>query len=219
VLGAQAQRKSAKVADGRPARLQPLFGGLSAAEATKLLRAGQLDAIAASFASRAEASAFLTTKGYEYLRENQPDTAAYRFNLAWLLDPKNVEAYRGLGILASTGPQPDDAIALLNKGLALAPTNSLLLSDLGSSHINRYTQSKKKKDLTTGVQLLERATAADPGNALAWQQLARAYFYQDKFAESWEAVHKGRTLNMSSIDFDLISDLLAKQPDPQGTFK
>ena len=100
---AQAQRKSTTAAnpDGslavpalalapapaRPARLQPLFGGLSPAQATQLLGETQLKAIAASFASAAEASTFFTTKGYEYLRENQPDTAAYRFNLAWLLNP------------------------------------------------------------------------------------------------------------------------------------
>jgi tetratricopeptide (TPR) repeat protein len=218
---AQAQRKSktAPAADGRPARLQPLFGGLSAAEATRLLGAGQLEAIAASFASRAEASAFLANKGYEYLGENQPDTAAYRFNLAWLLNPQNADAYRGLGIVASAQPQPDAAIALLTQGLALAPTHSLLLSDLGSSHLIRYSQTNKKKDLNAGVGFLERATAADPGNALAWQQLARGYYHQEKYPQAWEAVHKGRTLSMNSIDFGLIGELLAKQPDPQGTFK
>jgi hypothetical protein len=130
---------------GRPARLQPLFGGLSVADATRLIGEKQLAAIAASFASRAEASTFFANKGYEYLGENQPDTAAYRFNLAWLLNPQNADAFRGLGILASRQPTPDAAIALLTQGLALAPANASILSDLGSSHLIRYNQTKKRK--------------------------------------------------------------------------
>lgn len=229
---AQAQRKgrtgAAANADGslatmptaaRAARLLPLFGGLSPAQATQVLGEAQLKAIAASFASPAEASDFFTTKGFDYLRENKPDTAAYRFNIAWLLNPQNAEAYRGLGVVASAQPTPDAAIGLLAKGLALAPTSALILSDLGASYLIRYGQTKKKKDLTTGMDLLQRATAADPTNAVAWQQLARGLYYQEKYPEAWTAVHKGQSQSVTSLDFDLISDLLAKLPDPQGTFK
>ena len=203
----------------RPARLQPLFGGLTPAQATQVIGAAQLKAIAASFASSAEASTFFATKGYEYLSENQPDTAAYRFNLAWLLNPQNADAYRGLGIVASAQPTPDAAIGLLGKGLALAPTSAPLLSDLGTSHLIRYGLTKKKKDLATGMALLERATALDPTNALAWQQQARGLYYQEKYPEAWAAVHKGQALSVSSLDFGLITDLQAKLPDPQGIFK
>ncbi len=221
---AQAQRKgrtSSNAAAGAPqvARLQPLFGGLSPAQATQIIGEAQLKAIASSFPSTAEASAFFATKGYEYLSENQPDTAAYRFNLAWLLNPQNADAFRGLGILASAQPTPDNAIDLLTKGLALSPSSTLMMSDLGTSHLIRYGQTKKKKDLATGMNLLQRVTTLDPNNVVAWQQLARGLYYQEKYTEAWEAIHKVQTLNVSSLDFDLISDLLAKQPDPQGTYK
>lgn len=232
---AQAQRKSragVANADGslatpaaaagtvaRAARLQPLFGGLTPAQATQVIGEAQLKAIAASFASPAEASAFFATKGFEYISENQPDTAAYRFNLAWLLDPKNADAYRGLGIVASAQPTPDAAIALLSSGLALSPTNALILSDLGTSHLIRYDKTKKKKDLTTGLDLLQRATALAPNNANTWQELARGYYYQEKYVDAWAAVHKGQSLSPASLDFNLVSDLLAKLPDPAGTFK
>lgn len=229
---AQAQRKSrssaansagsqpaASVGAPRAARLQPLFGGLTPAQATRVIGEAQLKAIAASFASPAEASAFFTTKGFEYLSENQPDTATYRFNLAWLLDSGNADAYRGLGIVASTQPTPDAAIGLLSTGLGLAPTNALLLSDLGTSHLIRYGQTKKKKDLTAGLDLLQRATTLAPNNANAWQELARGFYYQEKYAEAWAAVHKGQALSPGSLNFSLVSDLLDKLPDPQGTFK
>jgi len=225
---AHAQRKGQPTnADGslaatppaRPARLLPLFGGLTPAQATKIIGEAQLKAIAASFASPAEASTFFSTKGYEYLSENQPDTAAYRFNLAWLLNPQNAEAYRGLGIVASAQPTPEASIGLLAKGLALSPASAPMLSDLGTSYLIRYGLTKKKKDLTAGMDLLQRAITIDPANAVAWQQQARGYYYQEKYPEAWAAVHKGQALSMASLDFSLINDLLAKLPDPQGIFK
>lgn len=203
----------------RAARLLPLFGGLSPAQATQVFGEAQLKAIAASFASATEASRFFSTKGFEYLSENQPDTATYRFNVAWLLNPQNADVYRGLGVVASAQPTPDAAIGLLTKGLALDPTSTLLMSDLGASYLNRYGQTKKKKDLAAGLDLLQRATTAGPANAVAWQHLARGLYYQEKYAEAWAAVHKGQAQRLNSLDFALISDLLAKLPDPQGTFK
>jgi tetratricopeptide (TPR) repeat protein len=222
---AQAQRKAKNIASAATdiplasRRLQPLFGGLTPAQAEQLLGASFVTKLSSSFASRAEASRFFSTKGYEYLAESQTDTAAYRFNLAWLLDPSNADAYHGLGIVASTAPSPDQALDLLTKGQALAPTNAALLSDLGAVYLIRYQQTKKKKDLTTGTELLEKSTTQDATNAAGWQQLARAYYYQEKYPQAWEAVHKGQTSNLASLDFDLINDLKAQLPDPQGKFK
>ncbi|WP_375418806.1 hypothetical protein [uncultured Hymenobacter sp.] len=203
-----------------PPRLRPLFGGVSVAQATALLGTARLDDVARSFASRAEASAFFARKGFEYLNENQPDTATYRFNLAWLLNPQNADAYHGLGIIASGQPAAtSEALALLSQALVLAPANAGILADLGASHLNRYGQTKKKKDLTTADGYLQRALALDPNQAAAWQATARVRYHQEKYAEAWEAVRKGQALNLTSLDFNFITELLAKQPDPQGMFK
>ncbi|WP_019946859.1 tetratricopeptide repeat protein [Hymenobacter aerophilus] len=222
---AQRGSKAAKNAAGATreavltSRSQPLFGGLSAVQAEQALGAATVDGLAGSFPSRAEASQFFSRKGYEYLAESQRDTAAYRFNLAWVLDPNNAEAYHGLGVVASANPTPEQSIELLEKGLALAPTNSSLLADLGTSYLIRYEQGKKKKDLKTGTELLQKATTQDATNAGAWQQLARAYYYQEQYAQAWDAVHKGQITSISSVDFSLIADLLTHLPDPQGKFK
>ncbi|RSK37410.1 tetratricopeptide repeat protein [Hymenobacter metallilatus] len=217
----QAQRKTKPVTAANPVtvqRLQPQFGGLTPAQAEQALGTPFLTRLAGSFASRAEASRFFSTKGYEYLAENQPDTAAYRFNLAWVLDPSNADAFHGLGIIASD-KAPEQSIALLTQGVALAPTNSYLVSDLGASYLIRYRQSNKKKDLATGTELLEKATTQDAANATAWQQLARAYYFQEKYPQAWEAVHKGQNISLTSMDFELVSDLKEKLPDPAGTIK
>jgi len=224
---AQAQRKSksknkteaAPTTIATASRIQPLFGGLSAAQAEQALGATYLGNIQKSFASRAEASDFFTTKGFEYLSEGQSDTAVYRFNLAWVLNPKNPLPYRGLGVVASQQPSPDAAIDLLNQAQALAPTDNMILSDLGSLYLIRYEQGKKKKDLTTSTEFLQKALAADSTNAVAWQQMARVHYLQEDYAKAWSAVHQGQKYSVASIDFNFITELIAKQPDPQGTFK
>ncbi|SMB94313.1 hypothetical protein SAMN00120144_2370 [Hymenobacter roseosalivarius DSM 11622] len=222
---ALAQRKNKKekaaatTSISKANRLLPLFGGITTAQAEQVAGPNFLADIDRNFPSRAEASKFFSTKGFEYLSENQPDTATYRFNLAWLLDPRNADAYRGLGVVVSRNPTPDESIRLLSQALAVNPADGLVLSDLGTSYLIRYEQSKKKKDLTTGMEHLQKAVTIDPNNAVAWQQIARGYYFQEDYTKAWEAVHKGQGLNMASFDFGFIGELLAKQPDPQGKFK
>jgi tetratricopeptide (TPR) repeat protein len=222
-LPAQAQRnkkKAATTAPTGPVRLQPLYGGASPTQAQALVGTTVLADIDRSFPSRPEASQFFSTKGFQYLLENQPDTAAVRFNLAWVLDPKNPDPYRGFAVMLSQRQAPPtDVQALLLQGLAVAPTNAALLTDAATIAIERYIQSKKKKDLTEAAGYVQRALVADANNANAWQTQARVRFYQEDYPGAWEAVHKGQNLNMSSLDFSLISDLKEKLPDPQGTFK
>ena len=221
---AQAQRKKK---DAPPveltsaSRLLPLYGGASPAQAQQFVGPAVLADIDRSFGSRAEASKFFSTKGFEYLIEHQPDTAAVRFNLAWVLDPQNPEPYRGLAVLLSRRPDaPQEAVqALVLQGLAVAPTNGPLLTDAANLTLGRYETSKKKKDLQQASDYTQRALLADSTNANAWQTQARIHYYQENYAEAWKDVRKGQNLSLTSLDFNFLSELMAKMPDPEGKFK
>ena len=217
---AQRNKKNAPAAATGPARLAPLYGGASPAQAQALVGAAVLADIDRSFPSRAEASKFFSTKGFQYMLENQPDTAAVRFNLAWVLDAKNPDPYHGFAALMSQRQVPPTEVqAILLQGLAVAPTNAGLLTDATTIAIERYLQTKKKKDLAEAASYAQRAVLADANNANAWQAQARVRYYQEDYAGAWEAIHKGQNLNLSSLDFTLISDLKEKLPDPQGKFR
>ncbi|AYA37753.1 hypothetical protein D3Y59_12265 [Hymenobacter oligotrophus] len=222
---AVAQKVKTKVKGAAAAELSvvarrqlPLFGGLTPQAAQQLVGEPYLKGLEQSFQSRTEASQFFANKGYEYLTEGKADTARYRFNLAWLLDPQNPDAYRGLGLLAAN-TSPDQAIGLFSQGLAVAPNNAQLLTDLGSGYLLRYNQTKKAKDLKTAEEQLRKALAADANSAYAWQQLAWVQFYQNEYAQAWESLHKASTLNFSGVDFELVTSLKEKMPDPKGLFK
>jgi Tfp pilus assembly protein PilF len=204
-----------------PQRLQPLYGGLNAAQAQLAVGTAVLADVDRSFPSRPEASKFFSNKGFEYLQENQADTATVRFNLAWVLDPKNPDPYRGLAVLLSRRPDaPQEAVqALVLQGLAVAPNNGALLTDAANLTLARYEQTKKKKDLQQAGDYSQRALLADSTNANAWQTQARIHYYQEKYAEAWQDVRKGQGLSLTSLDFQFLSELMAKMPDPEGKFK
>jgi Tfp pilus assembly protein PilF len=204
-----------------PQRLQPLYGGLNAAQAQQAVGAAVLADVDRSFPSRPEASKFFSNKGFEYLQEKQADTATVRFNLAWVLDPKNPDPYRGLAVLMSRRPDASqEAVqALVLQGLAVAPTNSLLLTDAANITLARYEQTKKKKDLQQAVDYSQRALLADSTNANAWQTQARIHYSQENYAEAWKDVRKGQSLSLTSLDFQFLTELMAKMPDPEGKFK
>lgn len=221
-LPAHAQKKkSASPAATGPQRLQPLFGGVVPAQAQQLVGAAVLADIDRSFASRPEASKFFSNKGFDYLTENQPDTAIVRFNLAWVLDPKNPDTYRGLAVvLSQRDTTPPEAVqALLLQGLAIAPTDARLLTDAATTSLGHYEQTKKKKDLAQAQSYVQRALLADANNANAWQTQARVHYYLEDYAGAWTDVHKGQNLNLASLDFNFLTQLMAKLPDPEGKFR
>ena len=204
-----------------PQRLQPLYGGLTLVQAQQLVGPAVLADVDRSFPSRPEASKFFSTKGYEYLQEGQPDTAVVRFNLAWVLDPKNPDTYRGLAVVLSQRPTPSPAAveALVLQGLAVAPTNPLLLTDAATTALARYETTKKKKELLQASDYAQRALLADSANANTWQTQARIRYYQEDYAGAWQAMHKSQNISLAGFDFQFLSELIAKMPDPEGKFR
>lgn len=196
----------------------PLFG-----ERTKT--AGQIDQeihflndCDRNFASRSEASAFFSTRGWDYITDGQLDTAAYRFNLSWLLDNKNVDAYWGLGVVCYQKDHLVDAIRMLKKGLMIADSNLVLLTDLATVEIKHFQQKQDKRTLDDAQTHLTQAVSLKP-NATAYQKLSLISFLRADYPKAWEYFHQAREIDLSQLDLTYLNDLLAKLPDPQGVFK
>ncbi len=181
-----------------------------------------------NFASRQEGSQFFSTRAWEYLGEGQPDTAMYRFNLAWLLDDTNSSAFWGFGAIAAQRGNLQEASSFLGQALTLDPNNSTLMVDLASIKQGLYeleagTKKKdlkrKQQNLTEATQLLQRAVEADPANGYAHYRLSYNNFLLEDYDKAWEHLHKSREIDMSFLDFGYLSQLMEKQEDPKGLFK
>jgi tetratricopeptide (TPR) repeat protein len=171
-----------------------------------------------NFASRPEASNFFAARGWDYVSNGQLDTAAHRFNLAWLLNDHNADAYWGLGVICYQKNQLPIAIRMLKKGLAVDDSNSVLMTDLATVEIKRYQEKPDEDVLTDAETHLERAISFNP-NALSYQKLSIVYFLRANYSKAWDYFHQARQLDLSALDLAYLNELLAKQPDPKGVFK
>ncbi|WP_317171518.1 tetratricopeptide repeat protein [Spirosoma profusum] len=171
-----------------------------------------------NFASRSDASDFFAARGWDYVDKGQLDTAAHRFNLSWLLNHDNVDAYWGLGVICYQKNHLTDAIKILRKGTAIADSNTVLLTDLATVEIKCY-QDKPDADMLAEAEAhLHRAVTLNP-NALSFQKLSVVQFLKADYPKAWEYFHQARSIDLSSLDLTYLNELLAKQPDPKGVFK
>ncbi len=172
-----------------------------------------------SFGSRAEASSFFSARAWEYLQEGSLDTACYRFNLANLLNDKNVDAYWGLGVVCYQRENWVDAKRMLTKGVNINGSNVPLLVDLSTVDLKLYAITNRQEDLDEAKSLLEHAVGLDSTYALGQYNMAMVHFNRNELEKSWEHLHKGRMLDFSGLNLDFVELLKAKLPDPQGFFK
>ncbi len=202
-----------------PARLLPLFGERSKTAQQIDFEIKFLNDCDQQFPSRTEASKFFSARGWEYLSESQLDTATYRFNLAWLLDSKNADAYWGLGVVSYQRDHLPDAIRLLGKGAAIADSDATLLTDLATLELQLFRTTKAAQTLADAQAHLQRAVSIRPDYGAAFQKLSLVYFQQGDYPQAWANLHKTRAIDLALIDFAYLNDLLAKMPDPQGVFR
>lgn len=88
--------------------------------------------------------------GRKFLVEGKFNEADAEFNKAKGLDPKDANAYWGLGVCASEKGQADKALPLLNKAIELDPSQ-------GGFHENRAVVYAAKKDFTKALADVEAA--------------------------------------------------------------
>lgn len=173
-----------------------------------------------NFENRTAASQFFAQRAWEYVQEGQLDTATYRFNLAHLLDPQNVDTYWGLGVVQFNKGNPTGAIVLLNRGLRVDSTNTTLMTDLATIHLGRFQKdSTLTRDLARAENLLSVAVEIDTANANAFQKLAVVDYYRERYDAAWQHLHRSRALGITNLDFMFLGQLMARKEDPLGVFK
>ncbi|PRY32765.1 hypothetical protein CLV58_12016 [Spirosoma oryzae] len=172
-----------------------------------------------NFTSRTEASEFFAARGWDYISDGQLDTAAHRFNLAWLLNDRNADAYWGLGVVSYQKENLPEAVRLLRKGIDAAGTNVELMGDLATVEIKQFQKDHHRPTLDDAEQQLQRIVTQDPAHAASFQKLSLVSYLKADYDKAWDYFHQARQLDMSILDLSFLSDLIAKRPDPKGVFK
>lgn len=197
----------------------PLFGGTPRSKQQKAEDEAFLKSCDKIFPNRHEGSSFFAERGWEYLAEGELDTAVHRFNLCYMLEPENVEAYWGLGVICYHRGQQQEAVTLMNRGLKIAPENAGLMVDIATLYIQQYEQTQAVEPLGLAQQLLGKSLGIDSTNANTYMKLAITHYYQEDFDKAWENLHKCRDIDFKAVDLTLLTQLMVKKPDPKGLFK
>lgn len=204
---------------GGSINLLPLFGERPKTAAQINAEIHFLNDCDRNFASRAEASEFFASRGWDYIASGQLDTATHRFNLSWLLSDRNADAYWGLGVVCYQKNRLPDAIRMLKRGLIVADSNAVLMTDLATVEIRHYQEKPDAAVLTEAESYLNRAVSLNPTNATSYQKLSLVSYLKADYTNAWAYFHQARSLDLSVLDLVYLNELLAKQPDPKGVFK
>jgi len=132
----------------------------------------------------------LVDLGFGLLREGNMTHAMYRFNQAYLLEPKNTNIYRGYGAFFMAMDRTDEAGRVYADGLAIDSTESRLMIDLSTAFLaaeyNARDREPEKADqlLAGSIKLLRRALQYEPKSTEANFKLSVAYLRKDECLEA-----------------------------------
>jgi tetratricopeptide (TPR) repeat protein len=198
----------------------PLYGGFAKTELQLIEEKNFLIDCDKNFATRKEASQFFSKSAWDYLSEGGKDLATHRFNLAWTLDPSNIDAYWGLGVVAYQKGKFHEAINLMDKGLTLSNGQSVtLLVDLATVYIKCFTEHREALEMQKANELLEKAIELNPDFTNAYMQLSLASLVNGNIDRAWLNFHKAYEVNPEGVSVELLAELLEHKEDPKGIFK
>ncbi|MCF8323443.1 MAG: hypothetical protein K9I84_00680 [Leadbetterella sp.] len=199
----------------------PLFGGFTKTESQEIDDQMFISDCDKQFKSRAEASAFFSKMGWDYLAEGDKNTAIHRFNLSWLLNNENVETYWGLGVIEFQSANFSNAIKLMNKGLEIpSEPNYVLMADLATVYIKTALNNPNSMIETANARnLLIKSLEIQPKYTPAYMQLTLVSIIENKLDDAWVSFHQGYELNPKEINVEILGELLKRKADPKGVFK
>ena len=166
-------------------RLLPEYGNVPKSseqiEADKTLITDELK----EHGTHRKASESLITIGFDYLYRGDIRTAMYRFNQAWLLNPKNENVYWGYASVYYTFNDFAEASKQLEKGLLINPNSSYILTDKATINMTLYEKNHDAQYLDKAIEIFNRSYKIDPTNQNTLFKLSAAYYYKKDCKNAW----------------------------------
>ena len=102
--------------------------------------------------------------GNQLLRQNRYDQANQYFSAVAKTEPRNPEAYKGMGYVAMAKNQNSQALKYLEYALTLSPADQGLRHYLGALYQKYGNQYFAKGDKADALSWWKKAVATDPSN-------------------------------------------------------
>lgn len=88
----------------------------------------------------------------------------YRFNQAWLLDPKNANVYWGYGAIYLSFNDADEALRQYDNGLAIDAKSAHILTDKATAYMSIFVNRNRPDYLDKAIELFHESYDIDPAN-------------------------------------------------------
>jgi tetratricopeptide (TPR) repeat protein len=180
-------------------RLLPEYGNVQ--KTTGQLEADQelIKGEVKQYGTHRKASDTLITFGFNNLYKGDLKTAMYRFNQAYLLDPKNENVYWGYGAIYFTFNDTEEALKQYNKGLTINPLNPNILTDKATIYMSLFQNNGNADYLNKAVEFFNKSYNIDPLNQNTLFKLSAAYFYKNDCNNAWRFYKECMKLGGRSI--------------------
>lgn len=126
--------------------------------------------------TRYKGSELLIKLGFDYLYKGDLKTAMYRFNQAWLLDPKNENVFWGFGAIYFAFKDFKNALKQYDEGLIINSNSSNIITDKASIYLTNYQMNNSSKDLNLAIDLFEKSLTIDSKNQNTLFKLSASYY-------------------------------------------
>lgn len=160
-------------------RLAPKYGNAIKSEAEKVADAELIKSYTEREGTARKASELLVQLGFSYLNKGDLKTAMYRFNQAWLLDPKNENVQWGFGGVYFRLGDFESAIEQYDEGLKINPKSSDILTDKATIYVSKYDKSESAADLKMATSLFKQSYKFDPKNQNTLFKMSVLYYITD----------------------------------------
>ena len=163
---------------------------------------------------RVKAAQAVAKRGWDFFRDGDISTAIKRFNQAWLLDPKNVQALWGMGAISS-GSDLKTALSLFLEAEAIDDSDIDLNVDCTRTMSLLAARDKDFAMMKDAMTRFERISRRAPLHAMNWQNWAVALYYTGDYAGAWEKIKVVENRGASArLDPGFIEALTQKMPRP-----
>lgn len=149
--------------------------------------------------TRRKGSEHFVSLGFNYLSRGDMETAMKRFNQAWLLDPRNENAYWGFGAIYGTFNDYDMAINEYDKGLAINPESTVILTDKATLYFMQFQHDQNTAKLNIAIELLKESYGIDSKSVNTTYKLSICYFLSKDCADAWKYYNECKRLGGQQI--------------------
>jgi tetratricopeptide (TPR) repeat protein len=166
---------------------------------------------------RKQASADTAMRGWQYLREGDPDDAMRRFNQAWLLDSANGTALWGMAAIEADAGKFDESLKLFAE--AEKSVGEQLNFSIDHARIIGVVGVARKDDsvLRDAFDRFARIHQKAPENSRNLRNWAVTLFGAGKYSEAWEKVKLAEaTPDKGHLDPEFLKSLESRMPRPKG---